>query len=94
MHTLDKPEDIATARTLLADVDAADLAAKANTITGGSQTPDGALKVAEMTVMAALRSPGSRIFVAGIHAFAHEGVVTLYFAEEISSAEIQTGGVI
>ncbi|MEO5914859.1 MAG: hypothetical protein ABIS50_11540 [Luteolibacter sp.] len=91
MHDLDKPEDVATVRALLAEVDAVELAAKANAISGGSQTPDGAVKVAEMTVMAALRSPGSRILVAGFCAFANGGKVTLYFAEEIAAQEIQTG---
>ena len=94
MHDLDKPENVATVRALLADVDAAELAAKANAITGGSQTADGAMKVAEMTVMAALRNSGSRIFVAGFCAYAAEGKVTLYFAEEINSATIQHGGLI
>ena len=90
-ETLDNPKHAAAVDAALAELPAADLAEKANFLTGSALRADDALKVARLVCMAALWTPGKVIRVAGFAAAFSDGHLTLAVTGDITDIRIPDG---
>lgn len=88
MEDLYNAHDIETASNLLEQLDGEEMARKANAITRGSQTASGAMKLIRLVLLAALRTPGQTVTVAGFSAVQNGDKLEFSLLEEIASEAV------
>lgn len=85
---LDNPEHAAAVDALLATLDAAELALKANALNASHLREEDVLKLTRMVAMTAMRMEGREVLVAGIGAVWKDSVLKIFHAAEVASVSI------
>ena len=82
------PENEKLTSDLLADLDGKVLALQSNALIGGSMLGEGALKMARMVMLTALRAPGTEVVVAGFAARVRDGKLSFWMQGEPVSRDL------